>query len=281
MLLLQCVIYCPNWFQIYVTSSVYYFLIYFLKLPVLHFVLLFIVTSSYLTLFGLLAKELSIYIKWSWSTPAAISFCFSFAKRYQGQICTRGRMVALMKLSSVLLRMGILSFFFILWKHIQIFAGALIENQETYSCLLSYIAKLKSLALFIGLKRRTLWYMIAMTMAITFYIWQGCQQLPLCLIASQVQLCRCKENYSGLRSYLSLYIFNFIFLSYSFFFWINNRYTSASSYMWQILENLEQRMDGINMGRENGVVSKSFYFESELYLVDLRVCSALFRGSAV
>jgi hypothetical protein len=154
--MLQCLLDCANWFQIYVTSPVCYFLIYFLKLPILHFVLfLFIVSSSLLSivwttdkgiehlhemegihahchkLLDLMSKEISMS---------------NMQQRQKG--CVDGAIFCAIK-------NGNFEFLFRIVKEIQIFCGQLIEIQETYSCLLSYIAKLKSLALYIyGLEEK-------------------------------------------------------------------------------------------------------------------------------
>ena len=166
-------------------------------------------------MFWLLTKVSSIYMKWSWPISYPLNSSVAWRTRYWFQILNKERLVSLMEPSSVQRRKGFLSLFLILWKRIHVLCGAVMKIQPAFFRLQSNIVMPKSLALSMVLLLKAPRQVLEIPPTkITYDIWQGCQHLLLQLLTSQVQLCRCKENYNGLRLSLSLSI------SRSFKYWL-------------------------------------------------------------
>ncbi|KAB1225600.1 hypothetical protein CJ030_MR1G020815 [Morella rubra] len=72
------------------------------------------------------------------------------------------------------------------------------QQKELYLCSLSYIVKQKFLASSTGYSRLKLHYLVLTQVTTIYYTWLGYLQCPLQFNISQVQLCKCKENFSGL-----------------------------------------------------------------------------------
>ncbi|KAB1225602.1 hypothetical protein CJ030_MR1G020817 [Morella rubra] len=93
-------------------------------------------------------------------------------------------------------------------------------TKRTILCSLSYIVKQKFIASSTSYNRLKLHYLVLTQVTTIYYTWLGYLQCPLQFNISEVQLCKCKENFSGLRSALSFYIYHnalvisFLFIAY-------------------------------------------------------------------